>query len=160
MVAAFFSDISQLLFVLSLSDVYPYQHDCLLSCPWWRVQFLMTILLSRPINRYTLVSIYLSLGYFTSSNTAHDPIPIFRPFFLTSLLKFHSFATWKKGGFWFFGDFPSHFYVVSFYAGVFSTAKGHASDPSAFETLQHLLHTAPCPPCSLVWWRSYNGEIL
>ena len=82
--------------------MFTYQHDCLLPCPWWgsdlwpllclaketlllrkRFQFLMTRLLSWPINRYALISIYLSMSYLTSSNMAHDPIPISGPFFPT-----------------------------------------------------------------------------
>ena len=43
----------------------------------------MTRLLSRFINRYALVSIYLSSGYLTSSDTVHSPILISGPFFPT-----------------------------------------------------------------------------
>ena len=43
-------------------------------------QLLMTKLLPRTINLYASISIYLSLDYLMSSSTAHNLIPISRPF--------------------------------------------------------------------------------
>ena len=113
----------------------------------------MTILLPRPINRYAFVSTYLF------SSTAYGLIPISGPF-IPTISKFHS-STPRKKGILIFGNHPSHSYVISFCAGVFSIAKRHAPDASTSRMLQHLLHMAPYPPPrSTVWWRSYGGEIL
>ena len=77
-VVAFFSNISQLSFVLSLSDVYPSKHDCLLPYSWWMVGPLTSTLLSRggtsprttspirlhprPLNLYASGSIVLEIS--------------------------------------------------------------------------------------------------
>ena len=98
----------------------------------------MTILLPRPINRYAFVSTYLF------SSTAYGLIPISGPF-IPTISKFHS-STPRKKGILIFGNHPSHSYVISFCAGVFSIAKRHAPDASASRMLQHLLHMAPYPP--------------
>ena len=63
-----------------------------------RFQFLITRLLSQPINWYTLVSIYLSSGYLMSLDMAHDPIPIFRPLFLTIASQNPTLLLLKKKG--------------------------------------------------------------
>ena len=59
----------------------------------------MTRLLSRPINRYALVSIYLSSGYLTSSDTAHNPLPISGPFFPTIAFQNSTLLLEKNGDF-------------------------------------------------------------
>jgi len=104
---------------------------------------------------------YLSSNYLMSSDTAHGPITIFGSFIPIIA---HQNSTLlllrKKGGFRFPSDCFPHTYVISFCVGVFSTAKRHALDASTSRMLQHLFHSAPCPPCPTVWWRSYGGEIL
>ena len=74
--------------------------------------------------------------------------------------KFHFFASREKVGFQFPGNCPPHSYVISFCAGVFSTAERHTPDTLASGMLQHLFHLVPCPLCPVVWWRSCDGEIL
>ena len=123
-------------------------------------QFLMTKLLPRTINLHAFISIYLSLDYLMSSGTAHGLIPVFRPFIPTIAPRNSFFFPWEKGGFQFLGNYPFHSYVISFCAGVFSTAKRHTPDASASGTLPHLFHSALYPLRSMVWWRSYDGEIL
>ena len=99
MVAAFFSDISQLSFVLSPPDVYPCQYDCLLLCSWWKVGLMTSTPFSgghtspqttysiphdqTPSTNHCLAGLrhhYLSLDYLMSSDTAQGPITIFGPF--------------------------------------------------------------------------------
>ena len=108
MVVAFLSDISQLSFVTSLSDVYPSKHECLLPCFWWMVGSLTSTLLSRgsisprttspahcdqtsSMTQYLSVFICtsLSLGYLTFSSVAHGPILIFEPFIPTNTIDSH-----------------------------------------------------------------------
>ena len=48
-VATFFSDISQLSFILSFPDVCPYEHDCLLPSTWWVVGLLAFTLLAEEV---------------------------------------------------------------------------------------------------------------
>ena len=108
-VTTLFSDISQLSFVLSLSDVYPCQLDCLVldkGSDFWPLlclavevlllkqhfQLLMTRILPRPINLYAFINMYLSLDYLMSSGTAHNPIPIFRPSISTISILFIYFS--------------------------------------------------------------------
>ena len=45
-------------------------------------------------------------------------------------------------------------------SGPFIPTKRHALDALASGTLPHLFHSALCPLRSMVWWRSYDGEIL
>ena len=101
-VVAFFLDISQLSFVLSLSNAYP---CCMITCclvldkgldlgPFLclaeemfllglHFQSLMTRLLPWITNLYALVSTYLSSDDLISSHTAHGPTPISEPFIPT-----------------------------------------------------------------------------
>ena len=102
----------------------------------------------------------LSSGYLTSSGAAHGPIPIFGPFIPTIASQNSTLPFLGKRGISIFGNHTSYAYVIFSYVGVFSTAKRHAPDTSAFGTLQHLIHTASCSPHSTVWWRSYSREIF
>ena len=124
-------------------------------------QLLMTRLLPQTINLYASISINLSSDYLMSSNTSHGPLPIYGPFIPTIAPRnFTLLLLGKKRGFQSSNNYPSHFYVIFFCAGVFSTTKKHAPDASASRTLQHLFYMALCPPRSMVWWKSCGGEIL
>ena len=64
-----------------------------------------------------------------SSDTDHGPITIFGPFIPIIVSRNSTFLLLKKKrGFRFLGDYFPHTYVISFCAGVLSTAKRHAPD--------------------------------
>ena len=64
-----------------------------------------------------------------SSDTDHGPVTIFGPFIPIIVSRNSTFLLLKKKrGFWFLGDYFPHTYVISFCAGVLSTAKRHAPD--------------------------------
>ena len=123
-------------------------------------QFLMTKLLPRTINLHAFISIYLSLDYLMSSGTAHGLIPVSGPFIPTIAPRNSFFFSLGKRGISIYWQLSFSLFVISFCAGVFSTAKRHALDALASGTLPHLFHSALCPLRSMVWWRSYDGEIL
>ena len=137
MVAAFFLDISQFSFALSLSDTYPSKHDCLLPRTWWVVGLEASTLLAKVVSllrrRYLFIMTW--------------PLPwpnIHLPSFVLVCPR----------------TITSHTYVISSRVSVFSLAKEHTPDASTSGTPQHLLHVAPCPPRSTMWWRSYDGDFL
>ena len=102
----------------------------------------------------------LSSGYLTSSGTAHGSIPIFRPFIPIIAPRNSTLPLLRKKEISIFGNHTSYAYVSFSCINVFSTRKGHTPDTSAFGMLQHLIHIASYSPRSMVWWRSYNGEIF
>ena len=87
--------------------------------------------------------------------TAHDPISLSGPFIpiiapRNPVLSF----TREKNGVSTLCYCTSHTHDVSTRVGVFSPAI------STLLTLQHLLCTAPCPLCSMMWWKSYGEDFL
>ena len=114
--------------------------------------------MTRPFPRPNIYLPSFILVYPRARPTAQ--YPYLGPSSLQLSLEILLFLSSGKSGISILGSRTSYNYVISSSVGVFSPAKEHALDTSAFRMPQHLLRITPCPPRSMMWWRSYSGDFF